>query len=125
MEVLVEKPGTEKAVTGHLPAGSMYTITESDSYSVDVTASVSVEAGFFDPFSASASVSVDERYSRMTSHGETINVDCDDGQDGIIYAYPPFTMYAGLCRSDDNNEIDVWVPAVGHTNYRATCLGCD
>lgn len=118
-----EKDGDMRPVTGRLPAGSSYMIAETDSMSIMVSTSVSVEAGFFDLFSASASVSVGADYSVSTTTGVTVKVDCDDGQDGIIYLAPTYTRYFGECTSDNYNPITVYVPGSTQNNYFVQCLG--
>lgn len=111
------------AVTGRLPAGSMYTIQDSDSQTVGVSASVTVEAGFFDLFDASASVSVDASDTVMSTTGVNVNVDCDSGQEGIIYLVPTFTEYVTICTSNGNTEIDVYAPIQDQNDYIVQCLG--
>lgn len=118
----VERSGTEKAVTGRLPSGSTYTIQQTDSQTVGVSVSVSVEAGFFDVLSTTVGTTISEDQTESSTTGVNINVDCDSGQEGIIYFYPVFTEYQLLCESDNNNEIDVWVPDTDQTNYMVTCL---
>lgn len=90
-----EKDDDMRSVTGRLPTGSSYMIAESDSMSIMVSTSVTVEAGFFDLSDASASVSVGSDYSVQTTTGVTVKVDCDSGQDGIIYLVPTYTRYFG------------------------------
>ena len=52
-----------------------------------------------------------------------VNVDCDDGQEGIIYLYPVYTEYFGECTSNNNAPITVYVPINTQNNYMVQCLG--
>lgn len=66
-------------VTGRLPAGSSYTISQQDSTTVGISTTASLEAGFFDIFSASVGVTVSSDYTVTSGTSVTISVDCDPG----------------------------------------------
>lgn len=83
----INKPGARFAVTGRLPAGSMYTTTETSSSTTGISASVDVGVDLFEVFTASVGLSVSQDYTVSSASGVSVNVDCADGQDGIVVSY--------------------------------------
>ncbi|KAK4500198.1 hypothetical protein PRZ48_008384 [Zasmidium cellare] len=118
-----QKADDMTAVTGRFPNGSSYMISEADSQMISIGTSVTVEAGFSDLSDASASLGVDASYGVTATTGVTVSVDCNAGQEGIIYLVPVYDEYYGQCVTDNNNPITVDVPVETQNNYIVQCLG--
>lgn len=121
----VQLRGTEQAVSGELTAGSTVTLTQESSTTTGVSVSAEVSAGLFEIFEASISTEVSASQTATSAWGIEVNVDCNSGQQGIIYWYPLFTLYQG--RFEPSGDIvDFYIPddsVAGTTNFDVTCLG--
>lgn len=120
----VQIPGTEGAVTGRLTAGSTYTTTQSEALTIGTSASVEVGASFFEIFSASVNAEVSQETTSTSTSGIDVLVDCESGQEGIIYWYPVFTVYQGRYTPSGDN-VDFYIPdnsASGQSNFGIRCL---
>lgn len=119
----VEREGLQ--VTGKLPAGSSFTITEESSQTTSISSSVGLEAGFFDIFSASVSLEVSSSYTASSGTSVTIFVDCESGQSGQIFWYPLYDVYSGFF-TPSNTNAEYAIPQdsqASKTNYRVKCFG--
>ncbi|KAL2214739.1 hypothetical protein CC79DRAFT_1353321 [Sarocladium strictum] len=116
-------PNSRQAVTGRLPAGSSYTISETDTFSVGITTSFSLEAGFFDIFSASAGLDISTDYSVANTQGLTVVVQCENGQQGTIFWTPLSTRYQGNW-NPSGDAFDVYIPIESSADsYAVECIG--
>jgi hypothetical protein len=116
-------PNSRQAVTGRLPAGSSYTISETDTFSVGITTSFSLEAGFFDIFSASAGLDISTDYSVANTQGLTVAVQCENGQQGTIFWTPLSTRYQGNW-NPSGDAFDVYIPIESSADsYAVECIG--
>lgn len=89
-----------------------------------ISTSASLEAGFFDIFSASVSVSVSQDYTVSSGTAVTINIDCTAGQEGQIFWYPLYDVYSGFF-TPSNTNAEYAIPQdnnLSTTNYRVVCL---
>ncbi|KAL3961230.1 hypothetical protein ACCO45_002753 [Purpureocillium lilacinum] len=119
----VEAPNSRQQVTGRLPAGSSYTTTETDTKTVGIQSSFGLEAGFFDLFTASASLTVSTDYSVSSATGITILIQCKDGQQGVLYWSPLFDRFQGNF-NPSGDAYDVYIPmSESAGSYDVECLG--
>ncbi|KAB5545525.1 hypothetical protein GE09DRAFT_1243184 [Coniochaeta sp. 2T2.1] len=119
----VAAPNSRQQVTGRLPAGSSYTTTQGDERSTGISSSFGLEAGFFDLFTASAGITVETSYTVTSSVGITVVIQCDNGQQGILYWSPLFNRYQGNFQPS-GDAYDVWIPLADSAgSYDVECLG--
>lgn len=121
----VQKPGSELPVTGKLTSGSSIELTEESSTTTGVSISTDVSAGLFEIFEASIGTEVSREKTSTSAVGLTINVDCNSGQQGVIYWYPLYTLYQGKYEPS-GDSVDFWIPddsVEGTSTFGVTCLG--
>jgi hypothetical protein len=119
LNVVIE--AERKRVVGPLPSGSSYMIQESEAQTQGISMSVEFGASFFEIFSASAGLEISQEFTVTSTTGVTVNVDCPEGQNGIIYWQPIFIVYQGFGRPS-MNSFEVRVPSnVGLGSYSVAC----
>lgn len=121
----VQKPNSELPVSGKLTSGSSVELSEETSTTTGVSISADVSAGLFEIFEASIGTEVSREQTSTSAVGTTIVVDCNSGQQGVIYWYPLYTLYQGKYEPS-GDSVDFWIPddsLEGTSSFGVTCLG--
>jgi len=119
----VEAPNSRQQITAELPAGSSYTTTTTDTKTTGISSSFGLEAGFFDIFTASADITVSTDYSISSTTGVTVDVQCENGQQGIVYWAPLFDWFQGTFEPS-GDAFSVYIPIADTAGaYDVDCLG--
>lgn len=98
--------------------------THENSQTTGVETSAEGGFDFFEIFSASVSITTSYDTTTSSTEGVNVYVDCDDGEEGMIYWYPLFTAYRGYY-TPSQTEGDWFIPEdspESGTNYRVHCL---
>jgi len=109
-----------------MPAGAKFIPRLDEPFTARVSTSVEVSNEAFSVFQASIDeeVSRDQIASSASGVNINLNVDCQNGQAGIIYWYPLYTIYRGEFTPSGNN-VDFNIPdnsTVGASNFYVRCV---
>lgn len=117
--MIIEERG--QRVAGPLPSGSQYTITESEAKTTGIESSFEAGGSFFEIFSVSAGLSISEDYTVTSTTGLSVNVDCPEGQTGIVFWQPIFDVYQGF-GTPSQTSFEVRIPIeIGKGSYTIRC----
>lgn len=105
--VAIRNPDVREAAGPILGSGAEYTWSVSESNSVGVSMSTSLEAGFWEVFKVSVSIETSMEWTVSYEESYTFTSgDCDRGQN---YYYPLFDRYIGYFTSD-YEDVTIWIP---------------
>jgi hypothetical protein len=69
-------------------------------------------------------VSRDATSTPAFSGNTNLNIDCEDGQEGVVYWYPLGTIYSGVF-APSGDRVDISIPdnsTVGASNFGVRCF---
>jgi hypothetical protein len=121
----IELPGSEQALTGRMPAGARFVPYSEKTFTASVSTSVEVTDEAFAVFqnSIDEEVSRDQTLTSAFGGNTDLNVDCEAGQEGVLYWYPLYTIYQGVFTpSGDRVDFNIPVNSTLGTSFGVRCF---
>lgn len=119
----IENDGARMQVSGQLPAGSDFIEQSTETFSYSMEISASVTSGFLGIIEVTVSASYSQSYQYSRTTGLNVYVDCEPGQNGIVYYYPLQRQVQGIGHPS-GEYLTIWIPQEnGFGNYHVQCLG--
>jgi hypothetical protein len=121
----VQLPGSEQALTARMPAGARFVPYSERILTARVSTSVEVTDEAFAVFqnSIDEEVSRDQTLTSAFGGNTDLNVDCEAGQEGVLYWYPLYTIYKGVFTpSGDRVDFNIPVNSTLGTSFDVRCF---